>query len=115
MELGMMREPYPSDLTDTQWNSIARLIPPPEQGGRRRETDMREVVNAIRHLLTTTCGWRKLPDCFPNRSTVRHYYDTWREAEIWQQIEATIGRVPHHVNPNSPAAEGPQKPDKGTS
>ncbi len=82
----MARAPLPSDLTDSEWKAVAELIPPPASGGRRRETDMREVVNAIRYLLATGCGWRGLPPLFPNRSTVRHYYDQWRQTEIWPHM-----------------------------
>jgi len=41
------RKPYPSDLTNEQWELIDVLIPPAGRGGRPREADMREVVNAM--------------------------------------------------------------------
>jgi len=37
---------YPSDLTDEEWSHIEPLIPPAKRGGRDREVDVREVVNA---------------------------------------------------------------------
>ena len=37
---------YPSDLTDAEWALVARLIPPAKRGGRPRNVDMREVLNA---------------------------------------------------------------------
>jgi putative transposase len=40
------RKPYPSDLTDEQWELIEGLIPPPLPGGRPRATNRREVINA---------------------------------------------------------------------
>src|SRR5271166_3805302 len=52
---------YPSDLTDAEWALIAPLIPPAQRGGRPRETDMREVMNAVRYVLRTGCQWRQLP------------------------------------------------------
>ena len=39
---------YPSDLTDREWHLIAPLIPPAKRSGRRREVDLREVMNAGR-------------------------------------------------------------------
>lgn len=42
-----MRKPYPSDLSDDEWARIAPLIPNARHGGRRRTTDVREVLNAI--------------------------------------------------------------------
>jgi len=38
---------YPSDLTDAEWALIAPLIPPAKRGGRRREVNVREVVNGL--------------------------------------------------------------------
>jgi hypothetical protein len=43
----MARTPYPSDLTDAQWLIIEPLIPPAEPGGRPREVNFREVINAV--------------------------------------------------------------------
>ena len=36
---------YPSDLTDDEWQFIEPLIPPAKRGGRRREVNVREVMN----------------------------------------------------------------------
>lgn len=39
-----MRKPYPTDLTDEQWQLVAPHLPPAR--GRRR-VDTREVINGI--------------------------------------------------------------------
>jgi transposase len=52
---------YPSDLTDTEWGLIEPMIPPANRGGRRREVNVREVVNAIFFVLSTGCQWAALP------------------------------------------------------
>ena len=56
----MARKPYPSDLTDKQWEELGRLIPPARRGGRPRAVDMREVVNGILYVLRTGCAWRQM-------------------------------------------------------
>ncbi len=38
---------YETDLTDIEWLLLEPLIPPAKSGGRRRDTDMREVMNGI--------------------------------------------------------------------
>jgi putative transposase len=112
----MTREPYPSDLTDDQWAAVEPLIPPPAAGGRKREVNMREVVNAVRYLLATECGWRGLPDSLPHRSTVRHYYDAWRESGVWEQIEKAVGAAGEAASsPDCAGGEDAPKPDVGTS
>ena len=35
---------YPSDVTDDEWAHIAPLIPPAKRGGRKRNVDVRDVV-----------------------------------------------------------------------
>ena len=52
---------YPSDLTDEEWEQIAPLMPQPGRRGRPREVDFREVINAVRYLVRSGCGWRMLP------------------------------------------------------
>lgn len=66
----MSRKPYPTDLTDQQWQLIASLIPAAKNGGRPRTVDVREILNAIFYILVGGCAWRLLPHDFPSWSTV---------------------------------------------
>lgn len=77
---------YPSDLSDAEWALIEPMIPPAKRGGRKRTTDMREVVNAILYVLETGCQWRALPKDFPPKSTVHAYLDLWE----W---DGTLARI----------------------
>ena len=43
----MTRPAYPTDLTDLEWIIIEPLIPDAKSGGRPRDTDVREILNAI--------------------------------------------------------------------
>jgi transposase len=80
------KERYPSDLTDAEWNLIEPLIPPAQRGGRPRQTDMREVMNAVRYVLCTGCQWRQLPKDFPPRSTVYNYFWEWSRYGVLDRI-----------------------------
>lgn len=84
----MRSSPYPSDLTDEQWSLLQPLIPRASEKGRARQTDMREVVNAIFYLNRAGCPWRMLPRDFPPWRTVYNYFEGWRDDGTW----ATIGR-----------------------
>ncbi|MCC2690970.1 MAG: uncharacterized protein K0S21_3773 [Rhizobiaceae bacterium] len=68
---------YPSDLTDEEWALAAPLIPPAKHGGRKREIDVREVLNGIFYVAATGCQWRALPTDLPPRSTVHEYLMLW--------------------------------------
>ena len=60
---------YPSDLTDAEWALVEPMIPPAKRGGRRREVNVREVLNAIFYVLSTGCQWQALPKDLPPKST----------------------------------------------
>ena len=81
---------YPSDLTDREWGLTAPLIPPAKTGGRRRTTDMREVLNALLYLASAGCAWRLLPKCFPPVSTIRRYFYAWRDAGLFDAINMLL-------------------------
>ena len=52
---------YPSDMTEREWLLTAPFIPPAKTGGRRRTTDMREVVNALLYIASSGGAWRIEP------------------------------------------------------
>ena len=79
---------YPSDLTDAEWALVEPLIPPAKRGGRKREVDVREVLNGILYVLATGCQWRALPKGLPPRSTAHGYLGPW----VW---DGTLGRLHH--------------------
>lgn len=81
---------YPSDMTDREWALAAPFIPPAKTGGRRRTTDMREVVNALLYLASAGCAWRMLPKCFPPVSTIRRYFYAWRDAGLFDAINTVL-------------------------
>jgi len=56
----LKREPYLSDLTDSQWQRIEPVLPKPARTGRRRVND-REAINGILYVLVTGCSWEYLP------------------------------------------------------
>jgi transposase len=74
------------------------LIPPAKPGGRPRETNMREAINAILYLLRTGCPWRYLPrEGFPPRSTVYNIFRNFQKAgtwdAIWEQLHMDLREV----------------------
>ena len=88
------RKTYPSDLSNEQWELIDVLIPPAGRGGRPREADMREVVNAMLYIARSGCQWDMLPHDLPSKSTVYDYFAVWRENGTWQRmVDALRGAV----------------------
>ncbi len=86
----MTRKPYPSDVTDEQWALLGPLIPPALPGGRPREVDIREVVNALFYRNRNGCGWRALPHDFPAWKTVYNYFQWWQWDGSWEKMLAAL-------------------------
>ena len=74
---------YPSDVTDDEWAHIAPLIPPAKRGGRKRNVDVRDVVNGLMYILSTGCQWRAIPKDLPPRSTLFGYLSFGTMTERW--------------------------------
>lgn len=86
----MNRVPYPTDLTDEQWNLLKDFIPPEKPGGRHRVLNMRDVLNAMVYVTVSGIQWRMLPHDFPNWSSVYGYFWRWRTTGVWQRIHETL-------------------------
>lgn len=81
-----MSKAYSSNLTLEQWELLEPLIPLSKRGGRPREVNIWEVLNAIFYVLTQGCTWRNLPGDFPNWQTVYTYFRNWRKDGTWISI-----------------------------
>lgn len=81
---------YASDATDEEWVLIERMLPPPCERGRPRETSMREAVNAMFYIAQSGCHWRMLPKDFPPFTTVQYYFYRWRDDGTWCRINHAL-------------------------
>ena len=61
-------------------------MPKPCARGRPREWPLREVLNAILHLLRGGVTWRLLPSDLPPRSTVFGWFSRWRDEGLFETI-----------------------------
>jgi len=60
------------------------MIPKAKPGGRPREVDMWEILNAIFYVLVEGVRWRSLPGDFPGKRYTPTR--TWRKDETWLQL-----------------------------
>ncbi len=84
------RKSYPSDMSDKEWLIIEPFIPARVVRGQERIYSYREIMNGIRYVLRTGCGWEYLPHDLPPWATVYHYYRSWRDSGLWQEMEDTL-------------------------
>jgi putative transposase len=84
---------YDSDVTDEEWVILEPWIPAAKPGGRPQEIERREIVNGILYVLRSGCPWRLMPHDLPNWSTVYLYFREWKQAGIWEQVNAALRRA----------------------
>src|SRR5919112_1082769 len=85
-----MRKPYPTDLSDAEWNYIEPHLPATKDHGRPRLHSLREILDAIFCVLRSGCAWRLLPHDFPPWKTVYHYFRFWRLNGTWERMHAAL-------------------------
>jgi len=84
------RPPYPSDLSDAEWEVVEPLLPKPRGFGHPRTVDLREILNAIFYVQRTGCQWEMLPHDLPPYQTAYNYFQKWQRKGIWQEIHDTL-------------------------
>ncbi len=61
----MSRKPYPSDLSQEEWDFVAPYLTLMKEDAPQRGHSLREVFNALRWLARSGALWRLLPHDFP--------------------------------------------------
>lgn len=84
-----MRQPYPSDMKDAQWELLADLFPEAKTG-RPREVSMRDVVDAIFYVNRTGVQWRYLPHDYPRWDVVYSYFRKWGKDGTWVKVQRVL-------------------------
>ena len=86
----MPRKPYQSDLTESQWHYLQRLLPRRARTGRPR-ADEREVVNGILYVLPTGCRWEDMPhDIQASPKTCHRRLLEYQRRRVWQRMVAEL-------------------------
>jgi transposase len=79
-------QPYPSDVSDPEWEFVLPyLCLLPEDAGQR-EHDLRDVLDALRWLVRSGAPWRYLPADFPPWAAVYQQTRRWLAAGCFEAI-----------------------------
>ncbi len=73
-------------LSNSQWANIADLVEKKAWTGRPRQTDLRQVVNGILHLVRTGCLWRNTDEKYGKSSVLYYYFSKWKKEQTWDKI-----------------------------
>src|SRR5262249_48955477 len=82
----MERKPYPSDVTDDEWQFVLPYLTLMRLDAPQREYDLREVFNALRWMARAGADWRLLPHDLPPWPAVYQQTRRWLNAEVFETI-----------------------------
>jgi transposase len=80
------QKPYPTDVSDREWELLQPYVPEPKRGGRPAKYPKRDILNGIFYIVRGGCAWRLLPHDFPPWQIVYHYFWIWRQDGTWQRM-----------------------------
>ena len=82
--------PYPSDLSDAQWQHITSVLPVIKGRGSKRKYEKRSLFNAIFYLVKTGCQWRHLPTDFPPWQSVYNFYRDMEFRGLFEKLNQDL-------------------------
>lgn len=80
-------------LTDSQWEIIKYFLPIQ----RKRELDLRDVLDGIFYILRTGVQWRNLPSCYPKWNAVYYYFDIWKKDGTFRAINLFLNMFDRYM------------------
>src|SRR3954452_20695783 len=89
----MARKPYPSDVTDEEWDFVAPYLTLMKEDAPQREHDLREVFNGMRWIVRTGSPWRYLPNDLPPWEAVYQQGQRWLAAGVFEAITQDLRRI----------------------
>ena len=84
------RRPYPSDVSDEEWEFVAPYLTLMKEDAPQREHPLREVFNALRWMVRTGAQWRFLPNDLPPWSAVNQQAQRWLRAGVFEAMAADL-------------------------
>ena len=80
------RKPYPSDVTDAEWEFLVPYLALMREDAPQRAYDLRDLFNAVRYVVKTGCQWRFLPHDFPPWAAVYQQARRWLHSGAFERI-----------------------------
>jgi putative transposase len=74
------------ELTDTQWERVADLLPGKAGDPGRTAADNRTFVNGVLWVLRSGAHWRDLPDRYGKAKSVHKRFTRWSAKGVWERL-----------------------------
>jgi transposase len=89
----MARKPYPSDVTDEEWEFVTPYLTLMSEDAPQREHDLREVFNGMRWIVRTGSPWRYMPNDLPPWEAVYQQSQRWLASGVFEAITQDLRRI----------------------
>lgn len=80
------RKPYPSDVSDAEWEFLAPYLTLMTEAAPQRVHCLRRVFDAVRYVVRTGRQWDYLPHDFPPAAAVYQQARRWLAAGVFEDI-----------------------------
>ena len=89
----MTRKPYPSDVSDAEWELVAPYLTLMTEDAPQREYPLREVFNGLRWMVRSGATWRMMPNDLPPWNVVYQQMQRWIKAQVFEAIANDLRAV----------------------
>lgn len=98
----MARKPYPSDVTDDEWDFVAPYLTLMREDAPQREHDLRDVFNALRWMVRSGSPWRYMANNFPPWEVVYQQTQRWIKAGVFETMAHDLRELLRMVQGRAP-------------
>src|SRR5690606_10852408 len=82
----MARKPYPTDVSDEEWEFVAPYLTLMREDAPQREHPLREVFNGLRYVVRCGTPWRMMPNDLPPWEVVYQQTQRWIAAGVFEAM-----------------------------
>lgn len=86
----MSNEPYPTDLTDEEWELIEPFLRRKSGQSGQQLYNPRRIGDANLYVLRGGIPWRMMPHDFPPWEAVYYHLRKWRKTGLWERITQVL-------------------------
>ena len=89
----MARKPYPSDVTDEEWEFVAPYLMLMSEDAPQREHDLREVFNGLRWVVRTGSPCRYMPNDLLPWQAVYQQSQRWLAEDVFRAMVNDLRQI----------------------
>src|SRR5450432_3084982 len=82
----MARKPYPTDVSNAEWDFVVPYLTLMREDAPQREHDLREVFNGLRYIVRGGISWRMVPNDLPPWEIVFQQTQRWIAAGVFEAM-----------------------------